>query len=110
MSQKCWDCRPGGKGEWPTPLGKLQQTIQHLTDMVGAGESDVRAWMEIHLLLNQPFGSFVDVYVLLELVIVGHPNLRAATMKRNMKLRLEANKALVLKTFKNKLPGLFGQR
>eukprot|EP00957_Ditylum_brightwellii_P169838 12927150-Ditylum_brightwellii.AAC.2 len=64
--------------------------------------------METNLPNTYPFGSFVDVYVIMECVLVGHTNVQAQTMEQNMKLKLEADEALFIKTFKNKLPILFG--
>eukprot|EP00957_Ditylum_brightwellii_P138236 10537163-Ditylum_brightwellii.AAC.2 len=61
-----------------------------------------------HIPNTQPFGVFVDVYIVMELVLVGHIHVQAHTMEQNMKIKLEADEALVIKTFKNKLPSLFG--
>eukprot|EP00957_Ditylum_brightwellii_P074916 5693583-Ditylum_brightwellii.AAC.1 len=66
------------------------------------GEGDVQAWIEENLPSNHPFGLFVDVYVVLELILLGYTNNQAATVERNQKLQLEAGKAVVLKMFKNK--------
>eukprot|EP00957_Ditylum_brightwellii_P102040 7777282-Ditylum_brightwellii.AAC.1 len=72
------------------------------------GEGDVRAWIEAHLPPSQPFGVFMDVYVVLEMILLGYTSVQAATMERNQKLSLEADEVMVLKTFENKLPTLFG--
>eukprot|EP00957_Ditylum_brightwellii_P200626 15293839-Ditylum_brightwellii.AAC.1 len=71
-------------------------------------EDNVRTWMEINLPNTYPFGVFIDVYVIMELALVGYTNVQAQTMEQNMKLKLEADIALVIKTFENKLPSLFG--
>eukprot|EP00957_Ditylum_brightwellii_P203538 15335085-Ditylum_brightwellii.AAC.1 len=73
------------------------------------GDADMRSWAESNLPLKYPFGVFVDVYVILKLVLLGHTNVQATTMERNQKLSLEADEVLVLKTFENKLPTLFGR-
>eukprot|EP00957_Ditylum_brightwellii_P088594 6748059-Ditylum_brightwellii.AAC.1 len=65
--------------------------------------------MEDHLPPSHPFGVFVNVYVVLELVLLGHTNVQAATMECNQKLYLKADEAMVLKTFKNKLLTSFGR-
>eukprot|EP00957_Ditylum_brightwellii_P133019 10142420-Ditylum_brightwellii.AAC.3 len=109
-------------------VATLDNSIAHLTNMLGVmwsqtglenmvmelggkifkGEDDVHAWMEIDLPNTSPFGVFVDVYTIMELVLVGHTNVQAQIMEQIMKLKLEADEALVIKTFKNKLPSLFG--
>eukprot|EP00957_Ditylum_brightwellii_P069970 5314672-Ditylum_brightwellii.AAC.1 len=43
------------------------------------------------------------------MILLGYTSVQAATMERNQKLALEADESLVLKTFKNKLPTLFGK-
>eukprot|EP00957_Ditylum_brightwellii_P126114 9613972-Ditylum_brightwellii.AAC.1 len=40
---------------------------------------------------------------------MGHTNIQVTTTELNMKLKLEADKALVLKMFENKFPALFGR-
>eukprot|EP00957_Ditylum_brightwellii_P123231 9396108-Ditylum_brightwellii.AAC.1 len=73
------------------------------------GEADIHTWMEPNLPPACLFGVFVDAYVVFELILMGHTNIQATTMERNMKLKVEADKALVLKTFENELPTLFGR-
>eukprot|EP00957_Ditylum_brightwellii_P160798 12242041-Ditylum_brightwellii.AAC.1 len=73
------------------------------------GEANVRAWVETNLPILHRFGVFVDIYVVLELILLGHTNIQASTMERNQKLQLEADKALVLKMFESKLPTIFGR-
>eukprot|EP00957_Ditylum_brightwellii_P130692 9970157-Ditylum_brightwellii.AAC.2 len=58
------------------------------------GEGDIYAWIEESLPTNHMFGFFVDVYVVLELILLGYMNVQAATMERNQKLQLEADEAL----------------
>eukprot|EP00957_Ditylum_brightwellii_P053883 4082208-Ditylum_brightwellii.AAC.1 len=58
------------------------------------GEGNVRAWIKEFLPPSHPFGIFVDVYVVLEMVLLGYTSVQAATMERNQKLSLEADKAL----------------
>eukprot|EP00957_Ditylum_brightwellii_P027570 2084313-Ditylum_brightwellii.AAC.1 len=58
---------------------------------------------------GHPFRVFVDIYVVLEMILVGHTNVQAATMEHNYKLKLGTDKALLLKTFQNNLPTLFGR-
>eukprot|EP00957_Ditylum_brightwellii_P038644 2921407-Ditylum_brightwellii.AAC.1 len=50
------------------------------------GEGDVQAWMEENLPGGHPFGAYVDVYVVLDMILVGHMSVQAATMERNYKL------------------------
>eukprot|EP00957_Ditylum_brightwellii_P170305 12963727-Ditylum_brightwellii.AAC.1 len=69
----------------------------------------MQAWIEENLPSNHPFGVFVDVHVVLELILVGHTNIQAATMEQSQKLSLEVDKAFILKTFENKLPMLLGR-
>eukprot|EP00957_Ditylum_brightwellii_P043943 3334160-Ditylum_brightwellii.AAC.1 len=109
-------------------IKELEKSVKHVHDMLGAtkgqpgnenlvvemgsdifkGEGDVQAWIEENLPSNHPFGVFVDVYVVLELILLGYTNSQAATMEGNQKLQLEADKAVVLKMFENKLPTIFG--
>eukprot|EP00957_Ditylum_brightwellii_P063198 4797138-Ditylum_brightwellii.AAC.1 len=58
------------------------------------GEGDVRAWIEAHLPPSKPFGVFVDAYVVLEMILLGYTSVQMATMERNQKLSLEADKAM----------------
>eukprot|EP00957_Ditylum_brightwellii_P110800 8450800-Ditylum_brightwellii.AAC.1 len=44
---------------------------------------------------------------MLELIFLGHTNVQVLIVERNQKLQLEADEALVLKMFANKLPTLF---
>eukprot|EP00957_Ditylum_brightwellii_P095080 7241144-Ditylum_brightwellii.AAC.1 len=83
---------------------RLDKTIKHVADMLGAiksqsgsedivvilrgdifkGEADVRSWAESNLPSNYP----------IELVLLGHTNVQAATMECNQKLSLEVDEAL----------------
>eukprot|EP00957_Ditylum_brightwellii_P025394 1920832-Ditylum_brightwellii.AAC.1 len=38
------------------------------------GEADVRAWVEANLPTSHPFGVFVNVYIVLELILLGQTN------------------------------------
>eukprot|EP00957_Ditylum_brightwellii_P065693 4982803-Ditylum_brightwellii.AAC.2 len=58
------------------------------------GEGDMRAWIKTHLPPSQPFGVFVDAYVVLEMNFLGYTSVQVATMERNQKLSLEADKAM----------------
>eukprot|EP00957_Ditylum_brightwellii_P019554 1474986-Ditylum_brightwellii.AAC.1 len=93
---------------------ELDKALQNVTDMMGAikgqsgseilvvemggdifkGKGGVHAWIEENLPTNHPFGVFVDVDVVLELILLGYTNVQVATMERNQKLQLEADKAL----------------
>eukprot|EP00957_Ditylum_brightwellii_P082343 6261311-Ditylum_brightwellii.AAC.1 len=61
-------------------------------------EADMRSWAESNLPAIYPFGVFVDIFVILELALIEHINVQAATMEYNQKLDLEADEALILKT------------
>eukprot|EP00957_Ditylum_brightwellii_P027228 2058626-Ditylum_brightwellii.AAC.1 len=73
------------------------------------GEEDVRAWIQSALPSSQPFGVFVDVHVVLEMILLGYTSVQAATMERHQKNSLETDEALIIKTFENKLLMLFGR-
>eukprot|EP00957_Ditylum_brightwellii_P015125 1140200-Ditylum_brightwellii.AAC.1 len=86
-----------------------ENMVSEIGDNIFKGKQDVALWMEEKLQDAHPFGVFVDCYVLFEMVLVGHSNVQAMKMEGNFKLKLEADKALVLKTFKNKLLMLLGE-
>eukprot|EP00957_Ditylum_brightwellii_P016371 1230850-Ditylum_brightwellii.AAC.1 len=108
---------------------EIETSVTHFTDLLGAikspmgaenmvveigseifkKEEDVRAWIQSALLSSQAFSVFVDVYVVLEMILLGYTSVQAATMERNQKLSLEADKALIIKTFENKLLTLFSR-
>eukprot|EP00957_Ditylum_brightwellii_P147002 11191694-Ditylum_brightwellii.AAC.1 len=73
------------------------------------GEGDMCDWVECNLPYSYPFCIFVNVHVIMELILIGHTNVQAQTMEHIMKLNLQANRALVLKTFEQKLPTLSGR-
>eukprot|EP00957_Ditylum_brightwellii_P143799 10957377-Ditylum_brightwellii.AAC.1 len=73
------------------------------------GKQNVALWIEEKLPDTYPFGVFVDCYILLKMVLAGHSNVQATNMERNFKLKLKADKVLVLKTFENKLLMSFGK-
>eukprot|EP00957_Ditylum_brightwellii_P152203 11587429-Ditylum_brightwellii.AAC.1 len=95
-------------GAIQSPTG-AENMIVEMGRKVFKGEGDVRSWIEEFLPPSQPFGVFVYVYVVLELVLLNHTSVQAVIMEHNQKLQLEADEALVLKKFKNKLPTLFGR-
>eukprot|EP00957_Ditylum_brightwellii_P187647 14288946-Ditylum_brightwellii.AAC.1 len=86
-----------------------ESMVVELREDIFKDEVDVCAWIESNLPDWYPFGMCVDIYVMLELILIRHTNIQASTMEYNMKLNLQADEALVLKTFENKLPTLFGQ-
>eukprot|EP00957_Ditylum_brightwellii_P103146 7861390-Ditylum_brightwellii.AAC.1 len=117
-------------GELREKMGSVERSVALLGDAMAAmkgkhdsenmvidvggyifeGEKDVAAWMEKSMPTDCLFGVFVDVYVIMEMVLVEHTSTQAAEMERNYKLQLAAGKALVIKTFDNKLSTSLGQK
>eukprot|EP00957_Ditylum_brightwellii_P202409 15330044-Ditylum_brightwellii.AAC.1 len=85
-----------------------EHMVMELGSKIFKEEDNMCAWMKMNLPNTYPFGVYIDVYVIMELVLVGHTHVQVQTKEQNMKLKLEANEALVIKSSKNKLPSLFG--
>eukprot|EP00957_Ditylum_brightwellii_P183506 13978470-Ditylum_brightwellii.AAC.1 len=68
--------------------------VAELVGDIFKGEADVRAWIESNFPDSYPFGMFVVVYVILELILIGHAAVQASTMEWNMKLNIQADEAL----------------
>eukprot|EP00957_Ditylum_brightwellii_P171729 13073676-Ditylum_brightwellii.AAC.1 len=62
--------------------------------------------MESNLPNTYLFRVSVHFYVIMGLVLVGYTNVQAETIEQNLKLKLETDEALVIKTFENSLFGL----
>eukprot|EP00957_Ditylum_brightwellii_P034930 2647186-Ditylum_brightwellii.AAC.1 len=88
---------------------KLENMVVELGGEVFKGEEGIGVWMQSNLSNTYPFRVFVDAYVVLVLLLIGCTSVQASTMEQNMKLKLDVDEALVLKTFKNKIPCTFGQ-
>ena len=63
---------------------KSQMGMDNMVVELGGGifkeELNVFSWIEVHFPDSYPFGVFVDIYVVIELILIRHTNVQVVTM------------------------------